>query len=182
MMMTKVVVFASALALLAEALVVPGHLPRPSLAAQRHTTVVQMATRRPAVTMMSDTQRQKKGKVQTITKKRTDERVETAPKEDLDQEEYWRLLLHNDDIHTFEYVTFIIKKTVPNISNAKAFDLTMVTHTEGVSTIIQTVKEVAEKYCQSLQKAGLTASISPDANFKDTRKEREDRLSGKNDD
>ena len=91
--------------------------------------------------------------------------VLTAPKEDLDVDNFWRLLLHNDDVHTFEYVTDMIMSTVPTVSQAKAHHMTMTTHTDGVSTVTQTVKELAQKYCMKLQMAGLTASISPDAGF-----------------
>jgi len=121
--------------------------------------------------MMSDNarERSKKGKLQTITKDKIDEEVKTKPKEALDKEGYWRLLLHNDDVHTFEYVTYMIQKTVPNISHSKAFHLTMITHTEGVSTVTQTAKPLVEKFCVQLQKGGLTASISPDSGFKNNR-------------
>ena len=80
-----------------------------------------------------------------------------------------RLLLHNDDVHTFEYVTYMIQKIIPTVSNAKAYQLTMTTHCEGVSTVTQTAKPLAQKYCVQLQKGGLTASISPDSNFKNNR-------------
>lgn len=119
--------------------------------------------------MMSDMERQKKGKLQTITKDRIDEDSETKTKDKLDLEGYWRLLLHNDDVHTFEYVTYMIMKIIPNVSHSKAFHLTMTTHTEGVSTVTQTAKPMAEKYCIQLQKGGLTASISPDSGFKNNR-------------
>ena len=45
----------------------------------------------------------------------------------------------------------------------------MTTHCEGVSTVTQTAKPLAQKYCVQLQKGGLTASISPDSNFRDNR-------------
>ena len=87
----------------------------------------------------------------------------------MDKEPIWRVLLHNDDVHTFEYVTYMIQKIIPTVSNAKAYQLTMTTHCEGVSTVTQTAKPLAQKYCVQLQKGGLTASISPDSNFKNNR-------------
>lgn len=131
-------------------------LPRP----------VMRTSSRPLITM-SETQRSNKSKLQTIVKDKVKE--ETKTKEDLDIEEPWRLLLHNDDVHTFEYVTYMIQKVVPTVSNAKAYQLTMTTHCEGVSTVTQTAKQMAQKYCVQLQKGGLTVSISPDSNFKDNR-------------
>jgi len=116
---------------------------------------------------MSQTQKSNKSKLQTIVKDKVEE--DTKTKEDLNIEEPWRLLLHNDDVHTFEYVTYMIQKIIPTVSNAKAYQLTMTTHCEGVSTVTQTAKPLAQKYCVQLQKGGLTASISPDSNFKNNR-------------
>ena len=130
-------------------------LPRP----------VARTTRPPS--MMSQTQKSNKSKLQTIVKDKVEE--DTKTKEDLNIEEPWRLLLHNDDVHTFEYVTYMIQKIIPTVSNAKAYQLTMTTHCEGVSTVTQTAKPLAQKYCVQLQKGGLTASISPDSNFKNNR-------------
>jgi len=130
-------------------------LPRP----------VARAARPPS--MMSQTQKSNKSKLQTIVKDKVEE--DTKTKEDLNIEEPWRLLLHNDDVHTFEYVTYMIQKIIPTVSNAKAYQLTMTTHCEGVSTVTQTAKPLAQKYCVQLQKGGLTASISPDSNFKNNR-------------
>ena len=72
----------------------------------------------------------------------------------------------------------MIQKIVPNVSKSKAFTLTMTTHTEGVSTVSQTVKELAEKYCIQLQMGGLTASISPDNAFEGGRKGGDDDAEG----
>ena len=79
------------------------------------------------------------------------------------------MLLHNDDVHTFEYVTYMIQKIIPaRVSNAKAYQLTMTTHCEREHGDA-TAKPLAQKYCVQLQKGGLTASISPDSNFKNNR-------------
>lgn len=37
-------------------------------------------------------------------------RRQTEEKEDLDKEQWWRVILHNDEIHTFDYVTQSITK------------------------------------------------------------------------
>ena len=60
---------------------------------------------------MSQTQKSNKSKLQTIVKDKIEE--DTKTKEDLNIEEPWRLLLHNDDVHTFEYVTYMIQKIIP---------------------------------------------------------------------
>uniref|UniRef100_A0A7S1TU33 Adaptor protein ClpS core domain-containing protein n=1 Tax=Phaeomonas parva TaxID=124430 RepID=A0A7S1TU33_9STRA len=55
--------------------------------------------------------------VKTIDK--VDEKVEEKQKEDLDKEQWWRVLLHNDEIHTFEYVIEEIVGTVPTVTRRK---------------------------------------------------------------
>uniref|UniRef100_A0A7S1TWE5 Adaptor protein ClpS core domain-containing protein n=1 Tax=Phaeomonas parva TaxID=124430 RepID=A0A7S1TWE5_9STRA len=104
--------------------------------------------------------------VKTIDK--VDEKVEEKQKEDLDKEQWWRVLLHNDEIHTFEYVIEEIVGTVPTVTRRKAFDMAMTTHRDGQATVAIVWKKLAEQYCLGLQKAGLTSSIAPDANFKNS--------------
>lgn len=152
------VAFLLAFACLADALSVR-HRSLPRLAPARRRAAAPLT--------MSSTERSNKSKLQTIVKDKIEE--DTAVKEELNIEEPWRLLLHNDDVHTFEYVTYMLQKIIPTISNAKAYQLTMTTHCEGVSTVSQTAKPLAQKYCVQLQKGGLTASISPDSNFKNNR-------------
>merc|ERR1711988_2097125 len=93
--------------------------------------------------------------------------TETEFKEELDKEGWWRVLLHNDEIHTFEYVTEAIVKIVPQITRRKAYIITRVTHTSGVATITTVWKDLAEQMCMGLQSFGLTVSIAPDDNFED---------------
>lgn len=212
MFIRRAVAVAVALIASSDAFSVPNRAALPRVAPAR---------RRVAPLKMSATERVNKSKLQTIVKDKVDE--ETKVKEDLNLEEPWRgppcgyflpvekktaargtvvfrrrLLLHNDDVHTFEYVTFMLQKIIPTISNAKAYSLTMTTHCEGVSTVgprrdagffpprdapssalsraqvSQTAKPLAQKYCVQLQKGGLTASISPDSNFKNNRSGGED--------
>jgi len=107
--------------------------------------------------------------VAVITKERIDVDVDTDTevKEDLDQEGWWRVLLHNDEIHTFEYVTESIVKVCPQLTKKKAFQITRTTHTAGVATVTTVWKQLAEQMCLGLQTYGLTVSIAPDANFND---------------
>ena len=105
--------------------------------------------------------------VATITIERVDETTETEFKEELDQEGWWRVLLHNDEIHTFEYVTEAIVKVVPSVTRKKAFTIARTVHMNGVGTITTVWKQLAEQLCMGLQTFGLTVSIAPDAKFND---------------
>ena len=105
--------------------------------------------------------------VQVITKDRVKESVDedVEAKEDLSNEEFWRVILHNDEIHTFDYVTMSITKVVRTVTMKKAYEVTMETHKAGKATVTQSWKNQAEKYCLGLQQCGLTASIALDSKF-----------------
>jgi ATP-dependent Clp protease adapter protein ClpS len=103
----------------------------------------------------------KKG-ISTIVK----ERVETKQKEDIKEEEIWRVLLHNDEVHTFQYVTQSLVKVIGTLDKKTAFEICVQTHNSGKATVTKTWKKQAEKYCLGMQRQGLTASIAPDKSFK----------------
>ena len=90
----------------------------------------------------------------------------TKKKEKQTNESMWRVLLHNDEIHTFDYVTHSIVKTVKQLTRKKAHEITVQTHSAGMSTVITVWKDLAQTYCLGLQRQGLTASIAPDSGFK----------------
>eukprot|EP00177_Eucheuma_denticulatum_P002034 GFKZ01003642.1.p1 GENE.GFKZ01003642.1~~GFKZ01003642.1.p1 ORF type:complete len:176 (+),score=19.80 GFKZ01003642.1:297-824(+) len=103
------------------------------------------------------------GGVAVITK--PDTKKKTKRKSQTEFEQSWRVLLHNDDVHTFEYVTGAIVKVVRTVSRKKAHRITMTAHTAGVATVTTTWKAQAEAYCKGLQREGLTSSIAPDSSF-----------------
>ncbi|KAK4536403.1 hypothetical protein CDCA_CDCA08G2428 [Cyanidium caldarium] len=84
------------------------------------------------------------------------------PKEKVEYEPMWRVLLHNDDVHTFMYVTYALVKVVKTLTRFKAHRITVQAHKAGVATVTTTWKQLAEEYCQGLQREGLTSSIMPE--------------------
>lgn len=74
----------------------------------------------------------------------------------------YRVLLHNDDFNSMEYVVEVLVKTVPNLTIPQAVDIMMQAHTSGVALVITCALEHAEFYCESLQAHGLTSTIEPD--------------------
>jgi ATP-dependent Clp protease adapter protein ClpS len=92
----------------------------------------------------------------TKTKPAVREKEKTA------KEPMWRVLLHNDNIHTFDYVTYTLVKVVKTLTRYKAHRITVHAHKAGVATVTTTWKQLAEEYCQGLQREGLTSSIMPD--------------------
>ncbi len=82
-------------------------------------------------------------------------------KEDVEHEPSWRVLLHNDDVHTFEYCTGAIVAVVRTITRKKAHKIMVQAHSMGTATVTTTWKQMAKSYCLKLQKYGLTSSIAP---------------------
>jgi len=103
----------------------------------------------------------KKKSLQTIVIDKTDTQME----EDETPEEMWRVVLHNDEMHTFNYVIRSLQKVMGKLDKKKAFDTCTVTHGQGQATVTSCWKEQAMKYCLGLQRQGLTASIAPDSKF-----------------
>ena len=97
-----------------------------------------------------------KDKVKSKVKFQTDEKFEVN----------WRVLLHNDDINTFDYVTLCLFESIKTLTRSKAHDCTVEAHCHNVATLAVCTKRSAENYCMNLQKKGLTVSIAPDSNFK----------------
>jgi len=103
----------------------------------------------------------KKKSLQTIVIDKTDTQME----EDETPEEMWRVVLHNDEVHTFNYVIRSLQKVMGTLDKKKAFDICTVTHGQGQATVTSCWKEQAMRYCLGLQRQGLTASIAPEGNF-----------------
>lgn len=78
----------------------------------------------------------------------------------------WKVILYNDDIHTFTYVADSIVEVIGQISKAKAHTITVEAHGNGQALILSTWKSQAEKYCEQLQKRGLTVSIIHESQLK----------------
>ena len=110
---------------------------------------------------MADQERSKTTKkgVQTIIKEKTEE------EEEKNKEELWRVVLHNDEVHTFQYVVRSLTKCIGTLDRKAAFEVCVQTHGIGKATITKTWKKQAEQFCLGLQRQGLTVSISPDEDF-----------------
>lgn len=101
------------------------------------------------------------------TKKGTQviDKTETKVEEKKNKEEMWRVVLHNDEVHTFNYVVRSLTKVIGTLDRKAAFEICVQTHGIGKATITKTWKKQAEQFCLGLQRQGLTVSISPDEDF-----------------
>ncbi|KJP88174.1 hypothetical protein AK88_02121 [Plasmodium fragile] len=60
----------------------------------------------------------------------------------------WKVILYNDDIHNFTYVTDVIVKVIGQISKAKAHTITVEAHSTGQALVLSTWRSQAERYCE----------------------------------
>ncbi len=74
----------------------------------------------------------------------------------------YRVLLHNDDYNSMEYVVQVLLETVPSLTQPQAVDIMMEAHTNGLALVITCAQEHAEFYCETLKGRGLSSTIEPD--------------------
>lgn len=92
--------------------------------------------------------------VETIEKRSTSTVRKPAPR--------YRVLLHNDDFNSMEYVVQTLMQTVAGMTQPQAVDIMMEAHTNGMALVITCALEHAEFYCETLKNHGLISSIEPD--------------------
>lgn len=74
----------------------------------------------------------------------------------------YRVLLHNDDFNSMEYVVQTLMQTIAGMTQPHAVNIMMEAHTNGVGLVITCTLEHAEFYCETLCNHGLTSTIEPD--------------------
>jgi ATP-dependent Clp protease adapter protein ClpS len=133
------------------------------ITAQQHPFGVTLPTTRLGRTelYMSDRARERSTRkgVQTIIKEQTEEKQEEK------KEEMYRVLLHNDEVHTFQYVVRALTKVIGILDRKAAFEICVETHGRGKAVITKTWKKQAMQFCMGLQRQGLTVSITPDEDY-----------------
>ena len=90
--------------------------------------------------------------VETIEKRSTTRKL--APR--------YRVLLHNDDFNSMEYVVQALMQTVPSLTQPQAVSIMMEAHTNGIALVIICAQEHAEFYSETLKNLGLTSTIEPE--------------------
>ncbi len=87
---------------------------------------------------------------------------ETVVGQETQQLPPYRVILHNDDVNTFEHVIKSIRRLTP-LSLAEALQRTMEAHETGLSLLLVTHKERAELYVEQFASMKLTVTCEPDA-------------------
>lgn len=73
----------------------------------------------------------------------------------------YRVLLHNDDFNSMEYVVKVLQKTLPGLSEPQAVSIMMEAHSNGIALVTVCALEPAEFYCETLKTHGLSSTIEP---------------------
>lgn len=71
----------------------------------------------------------------------------------------YRVILHNDDVHSTDEVVRALRKSVPSLSQRKAILIMLQAHVTGRATVVICAREQAEYYAERLGTFGLTVTI-----------------------
>jgi ATP-dependent Clp protease adaptor protein ClpS len=74
----------------------------------------------------------------------------------------YRVLLHNDDYNSMEYVVQSLMEVVNSVTQPQAVDIMMAAHNDGCALVITCVQEHAEFYSEGLNSKGLISTIEPE--------------------
>jgi len=105
------------------------------------------------------------GQGSTKIDKKTDIDTKTKPTYREEIEKDWRLILHDDTVHTIQQVCEILGTCCPLCSGPRAYEVTLEVHMTGAGTVAVANKKIVDEYCKSLQQAGLSVSMAPDDDF-----------------
>lgn len=73
----------------------------------------------------------------------------------------YRVVLHNDDVNTFDHVILAILRLTP-LEGEEAVARTLEAHETGASVLLVTHQERAELYCEQFASVSLTVTCEPD--------------------
>jgi len=90
---------------------------------------------------------------QSATNPETEERQRLLPP--------FRVILHNDDVNTFDHVIHAILKLTP-LKEADAVEKTLEAHETGSALLLVVSQERAELYVEQFASYSLTATCEPD--------------------
>lgn len=71
----------------------------------------------------------------------------------------YAVLLHNDEVHSMDYVVDALLKSVPGLTQPEAIDIMLEAHSEGRGVVIVCPLEQAEHYRDRIHSFSLGCSI-----------------------
>lgn len=103
------------------------------------------------------------GSTKLDTRIKQDTQVKPTMRDEIEKD--WRLILHDDTVHTIQQVCEILGSCCPLCSGPRAYEVTLEVHMTGAGTVAIANKKIIDEYCKSLQQAGLSVSMAPDDDF-----------------
>jgi ATP-dependent Clp protease adaptor protein ClpS len=88
-------------------------------------------------------------------------RPQTVPEQQTSTLPPYRVILHNDDVNTFEHVIRTLLELTP-LKEPEAVARTIEAHETGCSLLLVTHKERAELYVEQFASKRLTVTCEPD--------------------
>lgn len=83
--------------------------------------------------------------------RKTSQQTSTKPSYREEIEKDWRLILHDDTVHTIQQVCEILSATCPLCAGPRAYEVTLEVHMTGAGTVAVANKKIIDEYCKSLQ-------------------------------
>lgn len=80
-------------------------------------------------------------------------------KDKVDPGRHYKVLLFNDETHSKDYVTRILLKVVPGLSQDDASRIMIEAHTKGRAVVGIWIFEISEGYCDMLRNNGLRSDL-----------------------
>lgn len=74
----------------------------------------------------------------------------------------YKVLLHNDDVNSCDYVVACLLKTVNTLNVKQAIEIMFEAHNTGLALVTVVPLEIAEFYKENLVSFGLTSTIEPE--------------------
>ncbi len=74
----------------------------------------------------------------------------------------YRVLLHNDEVNSMDFVVHALLRTVQRLTVDEAIKIMLEAHLMGKALVIVCPKETAEFYRAGLESYGLTSTIEPE--------------------
>ncbi len=72
---------------------------------------------------------------------------------------HYAVILHNDDVHSMDFVVDSLLKSVPGLTQPEAIDIMLETHEKGQCVVIVCPLEQAEHYRDRIRSFTLVCSI-----------------------
>lgn len=80
-------------------------------------------------------------------------------KQKVDPGKKYKVLIYNDEVHSKDYVTKVLLKVVPGLTQEAAHHIMQMAHTNGRAIVGVWVFEISEGYCDMLRSNGLRSDI-----------------------